>query len=106
MSRISIRVLTEKGVFEVTAGYDRPFNHYFGSVESEEVDEDEEPVFAYHTLYDPESDPGGGFAFVSSVKERVEKEFPAAKSIPIAFWQKVQEPLGNYNQSFGEISVH
>lgn len=78
---------TTKSGLKVIAGYDAPFNHFFGYVEDplNNEDEDGEEVFIYHSMNDNDADFGGGFNDFSILKEKIEKA--AGESLPDKFWE-------------------
>ncbi len=84
MSRTTIKV----GKFTVTAGWDRPMNHYFGSIETK--DDGDYPY--YSTLDDPDSYMGG-FLNLDDVKIRLEK---IVGKLPEEFWE--QAAIKDMNQ--------
>ena len=99
MSRISIRYESEHGNYTITAGHDRPFNHYFGSIE---LDDDESDFPFYATLDDRDADAGGGFNELAQVRARIESKLGGI-NLPQGFWEAVSMARGNHSQSFPTV---
>lgn len=74
------RTTLKRRKYTIVAGWDGPFDHFFGSIETPEDKDDP----WYSTLDDPDSEFGGGFSDLEEVKTRLESRVGA---LPAKFWE-------------------